>query len=166
MGKTDEWLTPPEVVDRVVELLGEIDLDPCAETDVNPNVPAKAHVTKKNDGLNQMWWGRVFMNPPYGRRIIEWVDHLLAEFRSDPTMEAIALLPAKTDTIYFKLLRDYPRCFVDHRLSFDGNGCGRCPFPSMIVYLGPRTEEFASIFSGLGDIYVLKEPEEEDADAG
>ena len=47
--------------------MGEIDLDPCSNSKAQPNVPALNHFTVEDDGLEQKWFGRVYMNPPYGR---------------------------------------------------------------------------------------------------
>lgn len=57
---TPEWYTPPEIIDRVVTLFGAIDLDPCA--DAGRGVPAARHFTVDDDGLSQVWSGRVYMN--------------------------------------------------------------------------------------------------------
>ena len=62
---TPEWCTPAELVAKVVEVLGSIDLDPCA--DPEHRIPAKAHYTQKDDGLSRLWSGKVYMSPPYGR---------------------------------------------------------------------------------------------------
>ncbi len=94
------------------------------------------------------------MNPPYGREIREWVKKLHEEYQVGNTKEAIALLPARTDTQWFKILREYPRCFIYGRLIF-GNAKTSAPFPSVVVYLGMQPERFNQVFSKLGDIYVL-----------
>jgi hypothetical protein len=70
--RNDRWLTPPEVV----EALGEFDLDPCG---------APGHVLAKttylqefgDDGLRDPWFGRVWLNPPYGRTMRAWVERLV-----------------------------------------------------------------------------------------
>lgn len=72
---TAEHYTPGDVLDLVVEVMGGIDLDPCA--DPGRRVPAAAHYTAEVDGLRRPWSGRVFMNPPYGRNIGAWVDRLV-----------------------------------------------------------------------------------------
>ena len=64
-----EWPTPPEVLEKVLDCLGGIDLDPCA--DAAHTVPARHHFTTDDDGLTHDWEGRIFMNPPYGRGVID-----------------------------------------------------------------------------------------------
>jgi len=58
----DEWLTPPEIL----AALGEFDLDPCACSAPRPWPTAKQHLTRADDGLTAPWYGRVWLNPPYG----------------------------------------------------------------------------------------------------
>lgn len=145
-----DWHTPPEVINATLELFGTIDLDPCSN-DGDPNIPARRHFREKDDGLTKRWTGRVYMNPPYGRVIEAWVGKLLAEHEAGRTTEAIALLPSRTDTAWFRLLRDFPRCFVTGRLRF--SEAAPAPFPSAAFYLGSRLKEFVSAFDELGDVY-------------
>jgi phage N-6-adenine-methyltransferase len=146
---TAEWRTPYEIIRRVVETLGRIDLDPCAEE--GKGVPAAEHFTKEDDGLSRAWAGRVFMNPPYCREIGPWVEKLLEECAAGRVSEALALVPARTDTEWFYALRGYPRCFVKGRLRFS-EYVNSAPFPSALVYLGPRRDAFAANFADLGDV--------------
>lgn len=150
---SDEWYTPNHVVYRVLQALGTIDLDPCSNSKENPIVPAVNVFTKDDNGLMQDWFGKVYMNPPYGREIAEWVSYLVEQYEHGKVVEAIALVPSRTDTEWFRVLRDYPRCFVWGRLKFSDNG-NAAPFPSMAVYLGRNLEAFREAFSDIGDIYI------------
>lgn len=69
----DEWLTPPDIL----KALGEFDLDPCAPID-RPWEMAKAHYTVRDNGLLQPWYGRVWLNPPYGLQARAWLNRLAA----------------------------------------------------------------------------------------
>lgn len=146
-----EWNTPPEIVERVEQVLGTIDLDPCSN-DGKPNVPAIKVYRKKDDGLSRSWTGRVYMNPPYGRGIDEWVQKLDAEFIAGNVTEAIALVPARTDTDWFEEFRDYGICLLHGRLKF-GDAENSAPFPSALVYLGDNLAGFAKVFEDLGDTF-------------
>lgn len=152
-SESDDWLTPTSLVDRVQEVLGAISLDPCAASGSSPVVPAEAHFTEEDDGLARTWTGSVYMNPPYGRAIEKWVKKLVGEYETGAVSEAVTLLPARTDTGWFRRLRPYPRCFLHGRLTFSGHE-NSAPFPSMTVYLGDTPEEFVNVFSEIGDIYV------------
>lgn len=154
----DEYLTPLEIVDAALSLMGEIDLDPCSNSHEAPNVPAVRHYTVEDDGLDQEWHGRVYMNPPYGRAIEEWVEKLCAEHEAGRVTEAVALVPARTDTQWWVRLRDYPVCLVEGRLRFVGSGESGAPFPSAIFYLGPDLKRFYDAFYHLGDIWQRVDP--------
>jgi hypothetical protein len=64
VGRTDEWYTPPEVF----EALGiRFHMDVASPgRSVVPWVPAETHITAGSLGIN--WSGRVWMNPPFGKR--------------------------------------------------------------------------------------------------
>ena len=62
---SDEWYTPP----NIVKALGSFDLDPCAPS--RQFYTAKECYTKEDDGLSKSWFGRVWLNPPYNRKLIE-----------------------------------------------------------------------------------------------
>lgn len=153
LSETNEWYTPKEIIERVIKVLGQIDLDPCANPGT-PTIPALTHYTQANDGLAQPWFGRVYMNPPYGDEIKGWIEHLCSAYKSKLVSEAIALVPSRTDTEWFRLLKEYPRCFIWGRLKFS-NSILSAPFPSMVVYLGGDTQLFYQHFRDLGDIYGL-----------
>lgn len=147
-SESPDWNTPKEIIERVVKVFGKIDLDPCADPALT--VPALRHFTKQNDGLVQAWAGRVYMNPPYGDGIQQWVEKLCAE---PGVIEAIALVPARTDTAWFRLLRDYPVCFISGRLKFSQHD-NSAPFPSAVFYRGADWHPFYDGFSDLGDIWT------------
>lgn len=145
-----EWYTPELIIRRVVKALGGIDLDPCADPD--RRIPAVAHLTEADDGLSREWQGRVYMNPPYGRGIVPWIRKLREEFDHGNVIAAIALVPARTDTEWWRVLADFPYCAVDGRLHFSGHANG-ATFPSAVIYLGADLDRFADAFGDLGTIY-------------
>jgi hypothetical protein len=92
-NSTVEWLTPPEIVKK----LGEFDLDPC--TPINPPFThAKENYSIIDDGLKKEWFGRVYMNPPYGKGMELWLEKLKLHGNG------IALIFARTET----------KCFFSH----------------------------------------------------
>jgi len=160
---TAEWYTPRIVIDHVLAFFDEIDLDPCSNSKDAPNVPARQVFTEAENGLAQAWWGRVYMNPPYGDGIGRWVTKLCDSYEveavdglnagDEERIEAgIALLPARTDTEWFRRLRNYTVCFIKGRLRFVGAD-NSAPFPSMLVYLGDEYDRFAEVMQPLGDVW-------------
>lgn len=154
-----EWYTPEYLIERVRSLLGGIDVDPCTSVEANATVQAAEFYTKVDDGLAQDWQGRVYLNPPYGDTIRDWVEKLCAGFESGAITQAVALVPARTDTVWFRLLRQHPRCFLHGRLQFSGPGDrgNSATFPSCVVALGIDAAELARAFEGIGDTYQITE---------
>lgn len=152
-SNTPEWYTPGRIIDRVVDVFGHIDLDPCSNSNdpTQANVPALNYWTQADDGLTQLWHGKVYMNPPYGDEIGAWVERMIKAYQTGEVYEAIALLPARTDTAWFQPLFDYTICFVRGRLKFSGSE-NSAPFPSAVVYLGADVESFTDWFSDTGRI--------------
>src|SRR5690606_7612872 len=89
MGK-DEWLTPPDLLRE----LGPFDLDPCAPI-TRPWPTADHHYTIEDDGLSRPWFGRVWLNPPYGRETGRWLARLADHGNG------LALIFARTETEMF-----------------------------------------------------------------
>lgn len=130
-SENEEWETP---IDFYNELNKEFkfNLDPCA---LPNNAKCEKFFTPSDDGLSQNWEGYVaFCNPPYGRKIYDWVKKCYEESRKENT-RVVMLIPARTDTKYFhefiyhkaKEIR-----FIRGRLKFGGSK-NSAPFPSMVV---------------------------------
>src|SRR5215475_374457 len=81
IGETSEWYTPPEIF-KALDLT--FDLDPCSPSSGHW-VPAKKIYTKEDDGLRQIGYGLVFMNPPFGGRngYVRWLVRFLDRRRRD-----------------------------------------------------------------------------------
>ncbi len=71
-GETDIWLTPKAIIDK----LGPFDMDPCAAPVPRPWDTAKEMISLPEDGLLTPWKGFVWLNPPYGPRMFEWIQRL------------------------------------------------------------------------------------------
>ena len=153
-SESEQWNTPQLIIDRVLKVMGTVELDPCSNSHDDPNIPAQCVYTEADNGLSHAWFGTVYMNPPYGDVIKEWVEKLASDYEDGHLQEAIALLPARTDTQWFRRLRDYPRCFVWGRLRFS-DATNSAPFPSMVVYLGGKLEAFTNAFNDIGDVYIV-----------
>ena len=132
--RNDRWLTPK----HIVEALGEFDLDPCGA----PGHKLTKHtylLENGDDGLTDPWFGRVFLNPPYGRGMRQWVE-LLAEHGT-----GTALIPVATGTkLWQELIWTHASAihFYRHRIEFlrrkgfDGGEKMVSPQASAIVAFG------------------------------
>lgn len=63
---TNEWYTPPDVIEAFRYAMGSIDLDPATCYKANAIVKAEDCYTLEENGLLQRWFGNVFLNPPGG----------------------------------------------------------------------------------------------------
>lgn len=71
LGTADnEWHTPAEHVELVRQVLGEIDLDPASSSVAQRAVKAGHYYSIEDDGREQPWAGRVYLNPPYAQPLI------------------------------------------------------------------------------------------------
>lgn len=152
---SDEWYTTPDIINAAVACMGRIDLDPCSNSHESPNVPASRHYTKEDDGLSLPWFGNVYVNPPYGTAIPLWVDKIISEYQCGNIERCVLLLPARTDTQWFRKMAEYPKCFMFGRIKFNGHE-NSAPFPSMLVGIGfeHNLDVFDAAVSHLGDVYV------------
>ncbi len=92
VGKSQVHLTPRWLLDK----LGPFDLDPCA-ADPRPWDCAATNYTEAQDGLQQVWRGRVWLNPPFNRfEIDDWITRMAGH------RNGIALLHARTETQWFQ----------------------------------------------------------------
>jgi len=66
---SDEWETPQQLFDILNAEFG-FQTDVCATAE---NAKCAHFYTKDQNGLDQQWSGVCWMNPPYGREIIQWV---------------------------------------------------------------------------------------------
>jgi len=154
-SKTPEWYSPDIIIDEVIKLYVTIDLDPCTNSKIKPNVPAHAYFDLSDNGLKQEWFGSVYVNPPYGREVGKWVDKCIEEYTTRRAEEIILLVPARVDTRWFRKISNYYWCSISGRLKFKSlNGItNSAPFPSAVIYMGYRPEEFEIVFESIGKIY-------------
>jgi hypothetical protein len=150
----EEHYTPADIIELVIACFGgEIDLDPCSNTGT-PNVPAKVTYAREQDGLKQPWFGRVFVNPPYGNSVPLWVDKAITEYLEGRTDAIILLLAARPDTLWFHDLRNFPICFLRGRLRFLGNP-DPAPFPSALFWISDQSPAvFAATLEERGTTFV------------
>lgn len=129
-SKTDQWSTPQDFYDKLNNEF-HFTLDPCSD---EYNHKCEKYYTEKDDGLKQDWSGEtVFVNPPYGRAIKDWVQKSYEESKKNNT-KVVMLIPARTDTKYFHkyIYHKADIRFIEGRLKF-GDSKNAAPFPSMVV---------------------------------
>lgn len=153
-GETDEWYTPKYIFDA----LGiTFDLDVACPPEGPRYVPCIAHLTKKECGLTSPWYGKVWMNPPFGHQKtkIAWLEKFFSHGNG------IALLPDRTSAPWWQKFSRMADAvlFVSPKIKFErpdgtmGNspGTGTCLFA-----VGSESVQ-ALLNSGLGMVMIPSE---------
>ena len=138
-----EWRTPTKIFDELNSEFGGFDLDPCATKD---SAKGRDYYTAADgwSGLAQVWVGKVFVNPPYGRQIGFWMKKAWESSQLGATV--VCLIPSRTDTTWwheYVMKADEVR-FIKGRLKFthDNGTVNSAPFPScVVVFRGVSGEE-------------------------
>lgn len=153
-----KWQTPAEVLEILYAAFGIFDIDPCSPVANRSAAPVKAriHFTEADDGLSLPWHGKVFMNPPYGRPLKEWVAKGKTEVLSGNASVVVALIPARTDTRYWHqhIAGTATIFFLRGRLTF-GSADAPAPFPSALVLWGPTDRQVAALEQRLPDAWKV-----------
>lgn len=142
-----DWNTPQEVIDALAPL-GPIGLDPCSNA--GSIVPAAVAWTEVDDGLPRAWtgFGLVYVNPPYGYELPTWIEKCGAEAANGA--ELVVLVPARPDTQWMGHALETGAVvgLWRGRLTFLAGGTS-APFPSALLYWGPRGELFRDVVAHL-----------------
>jgi DNA N-6-adenine-methyltransferase (Dam) len=170
MAENDECYTPKEWIDRARLVLGgRIDVDPASNERAQEIVQARRYYTAERSSLRRqvLWRGRVWMNPPYSYPD-PFVEKLVEQYHQRFTVQAIALMNARTGAAWFQLLGRYAwRCEKRKRIKFWGPGVeskkkratkkgkkggGNGFNDNVFFYLGDNPARFASVFADVGSI--------------
>ena len=110
VGATVEWYTPPALFER----LGiRFDLDPASPgQNAVPWVPAEYHLSSL--GTHLPWFGRVWLNPPYGSELPTFVRRMCEHGNG------LMLTAARTETRWWQMAARSADmvCFLRERLHF------------------------------------------------
>lgn len=149
VGATDEWYTPPHVF-RALSCSFDMDVASPGPS-VTPWIPAAHFIT--DEGLEQPWFGFVWMNPPFGGRngIVPWLSKFFEH------KGGIALTPDRTSAPWWQQFA--PRAdlilFVSPKLKFIGadGKPGRSPAQgTCLMAVGRRAHDplYRAQAAGLG----------------
>ena len=149
---TDIWLTPPSII----QALGEFDLDPCSPLN-RPWDTAKNHYTIHDDGLKSDWFGHVWLNPPYEKKVIgQFMDKMYQHYNG------IALVFGRTDNKLWHekiFTKASSLLFLQGRISFlnpDGSKSRNMSgAPSVLIGYGNKNDHYLSICNLKGKFIKL-----------
>lgn len=158
-----EYFTPPAIIEASRRVMGGIDLDPASCELANTVVKAARFYTQQDDGLSLPWYGRIWLNPPFGKRAWDkssqarWSGHLINQYELGNVEQAILLCnPSDVASKWFhSLIRGYPHCFSDHRITFwqvspTTKSGGQAMTGSIFVYVGENVRRFFEEFRQFG----------------
>jgi len=150
-----EWFTPKEYIDAAIEVMGGIDLDPAFTPEANKVVRASIFYTAEDNGLEQVWNGRVWMNPPYSGNVIgQFCHELIGWYENGNVTEAIVLVNNATETQWFQMLAKNANSilFPSSRIKFWHPGRPSIsPLQGQaIIYFGTQSDRFTQVFRKFG----------------
>lgn len=156
----NEWYTPLEYIAAARVVLGDIDLDPASSETANAVVGATSFYTEADNGLEQMWKGTVWMNPPYESGLIDKFARKLADdYRDGSVTAAVVLVNNATETGWFHVLaqRASAMCFPKGRIKFwNPDKATAAPLQGQaVIYLGRNIKRFRSEFETFGFTVAL-----------
>lgn len=131
-----DWGTPQYLFDKLNDYFG-FTLDPCSSDE---NKKCNKHYTLEDDGLTKDWSNDVvFMNPPYGRIMKDWIKKAYEESLKGATV--VCLVPSRTDVKWFHeyVYGKSDIVFLNKRLEFEGSS-NKAPFPSMLIIYNSNKE--------------------------
>ena len=159
----DEWWTPQWLIEASREVLGTITLDPSSTPLANERVKAKYICTREDNGLEQIWWGNVFLNPPSKRgdptaKPHLWAKKLWREWRTGRVVHAILIVKSALGYNWYEdLYRKFYVCHLRDRPNFmrpDGPVVGQCKKGVSVFYfenVWPQSK-FQDVFGKYGRV--------------
>lgn len=152
----DEWYTPIFLVKMVKEFFNnEIHLDPCCARNNPEHTESVIQYRKEDEPLHQSWIvDNVYCNPPYSETY-KWVNKCVREYLQGNAKEVLLLVKCDPSVRWWQQIFMYPMAIFKKRLYFN-DGKKSAPFPSALVYLGPREKQFINTFKSVCFMYINK----------
>lgn len=157
---SDEWYTPADYIEAARATLGVIDLDPASNDHAQRTVQAERYFTKDDDGLEQEWTGRVWLNPPYSQPLASrFGGKLVEEIEAGNVEAAVVVQNASTDTGWFhELASRCHLCLTRGRINFDRSdgASSQNRYGQVFFYYGDHPERFYEHFRAFGLVGKLE----------
>ena len=146
-----ESYTPAKYIEAARLVMGGIDLDPASNELAQKTVKANTWYGVEDDGLEQAWSGRVFLNPPYAFPLISYfIEKLLTE----EIEQAVLLTNNNTDTKWWHQAAVHSSgiCFTAGRINFyKADGSITQPTNGQnFFYMGENSAKFKEVFADFG----------------
>jgi hypothetical protein len=158
-----EWFTPRPIVQAASSLMGGITLDPAC------SVAAYAYQLEHSEayhwerGLSLPWYGKVWLNPPFGGTIKDWIFRLTKFHKQGRIEQACCIAFNSTETDWGQMLLPYPQFFFRRRVNYVQGGK---PEPgkekpgstkgSILTYLPPQGMSYGEALNKLLSVMESK----------
>jgi phage N-6-adenine-methyltransferase len=131
---THLWSTPQAFFYALDAEFG-FTVDVCA---LPSNAKCAVFYSPEQDGLQQVWTGTCWCNPPYGTVIAKWVQKAYEASTMGATV--VCLVPSRTDTRWWHtyILPHAEIRYLQGRQRFSESG-NSAPFPSVVVIFRPAS---------------------------
>lgn len=153
-----EYYTPLAIIEAARKVLGTIELDPASSANANKTVRAIEFFDEAKDGLQQTWFGNVWMNHPFSRENNpKWINKLLGSYKAGTVESACCITYACTSEKWFQPLMGYPQCYLSPRTNYllpDGTVKRGVTKGSVVTYFGDSMQQFCNAFEDLGNIML------------
>jgi hypothetical protein len=156
---TDQWYTPPAIIERARRALGGIDLDPASCETAQHWIRATTYYTADDlmSGLARPWQGRVWLNPPFSDTPA-WVRRMLHAYAVGEISAGVLLVNSAPGYAWWEeLWRLRPVVLLRERLRFiqaDGKPGGQAKKGQTVAYFGSDVERFAEAFGDMGRLVL------------
>jgi hypothetical protein len=158
-SESNDWYTPPPWVEQARRLMGAIDLDPATSVEAQRWIQAHTYYIQSDNGLLLPWFGRVWLNPPYGRcnhaqgiyGATAWIKRAIAEYRAGHVTEAVLWLRVSGNAGSKALEQaGFPRVTLGRIAHIppgaDGEPQKGVGHDTVVWYLGKQIDEFRALF--------------------
>ena len=139
--------------------MGGIDFDPASCSEANQTVRATTFFGREQDGLVQRWWGRVFLNPPFGMTWKRWAEKLAREIEAGRVQQAFLVGQGNVlwgiGAPWFRPLWQGSLFLPHTQPNFLDPVSGKwvgVRYGVFLYYYGPRQVRFARVFGDKGII--------------
>lgn len=164
----NEYYTPPPELVTIAKQMNNGNpfcLDPCScqiANRLHAGLLASEIYTIDDSGLDQLWRGNVFINPPYGTTGSGqssqelWLDKAIHQYNEGTITSCLLLLTTAHPYDWFAKVMKLPHAYLKHKVRFYSSSGHPCPYSSpqshVFVYLGPNVSKFVQVFSPLAFI--------------
>lgn len=162
----NEWGTPSKYIESSRKVMGSIDTDPASNDKANITIKSLIYYTKEKSGLDNPWYGNVWLNPPYGRGLaLPFLTSLIEQYDEGYVSSAILLTNAVYDIPWWNnTVSKYCSaiCLPDHRIAFINPTTDK-PEKSnnktqLFTYLGNNPDLFCEEFTKHGLCVIPQRP--------